>query len=757
MSTPVTLTEGLTSTLQVFGILHNAFFSAVPGPSLLRATSDVTTNNKRLLKDFQDLYVKATTQGKQLHDPNPFKEGLGSFDKTGGNLLVSFAERWRKLAIKARVDPSKSEQELVGKDLADLDKYDVVRESAKIYIKVSSFARLPQFAPYRNVLDVLAPLLKAGKDAPLNRHHDPYHHHQGNERQKFIDLDEPTIRAILQDAKIAWESRTVVVLDPGTSTWVDFIEHSADIDVSFGDFPAETDAANRLLRSLDQFYSTSGLLMSFVTVLGSAATIADKLQEDLLRTTPATPDGTALVDHMRKYAMAIRNLVSELQSDVTSTRPVVWQNQFPALKTIGALSTSISSIWGGRAVSMPIGWTRPSLKSFTSAGYIPGAAVSSPGGGAAVMGSGGQARSTSNGGPLVRVIDLDRVKECTLLVSNFVSSVDTTDSQAVDRIQRNTHTALSDVEKTVNEVTKAGAEDGATAIDGLRSQQVKVVRSFMRRVRGVMTRHRDRHVAFALRYNRGPLRYMLYWKNCDMVGMKQHTKEYFDKLHDAIKKGSEEIDNIALPVATLMKDPLTFTGLTDTDAEGVMETFEKIRAFKQACKDRIIAVHTRPSTFLDQLVTDTHVHIIYVLKLIRFVLAWMCISMATKAFTSVYASNVYIKNIDPPTPTVFLAMFFGLNLALNAGLLTALWAASRVFKSPSNDFPIDSYLLTAWVVDACFSEVVMVAIAFAFASIIATKKAFRYRQEGDRGIRALGQMMLYSFAVMLCVPFFRVV
>lgn len=773
MSVPVTFTEGVSSTISVFALFHNAFLSAAPVPG--KSLSDVTGISKRNLKDFADKYTRAMTKAKQLHDPNAFKDtATSSGFTTPGTSLLAFSEIWNKLlqaSAKSEL-PTARDQKLMKEELAKLETYKVVNRS-KLLTRIIDLQPKPYYKCFKKFLedDSLNGILKYRQKKDINRRQWQTATPGETEHLEATLTDEAVADKLLEAAKQV-SSAKLRILDPEVATWADLAKLDPEVllqdetssPLINDEFAQHLQTATALLTTIEQLYTSTALptgLIKFLTE--SAAPFAEKASEDLSTKFSASLDEKDHADALKKYAVGLRSLAAELQNFSTTfaakgTAQSSFELQFQSLKSVTDAAAKLSSI--GRAI-VPPGWSKKPLVPFSaSSSAATAAAAASAAGFRNGSGSGGRSgggeAGGSTGGALWRVLDKDRVKECTELVKKFVSSVDDTDRKTVERQVANTTEALSMLEKSVSTLFLANSDDNAIALDGLRNQQARAVQSLLMRVRGVMTRHRDRHVMFALRYNRGAMKYMLYWRDSGDASSKGVTNDYFEKLLEAITKGGVEVDAMVAQVETLLRGPKTYTGLTDTDIEAIIEKFEELRSFKQSCKDRISAVHTRPSTFMDQLMSDTHVHVIYLLKGLRFALSMMAMSIATKAFTSVYASNVYVKNVDPPSPTLFLAMFFAVELAMNAGVYTVLWASNRVFKSPSNDFPIDSYLLTAWAVDFACSELALMGIAFAFANIIATKKAFRYRQEGDRGIRALGQMMLYSYAVLLCIPFFRI-
>lgn len=776
MSVPVTFTDGVSSTISVFALFHNAFLSATPLPGK-SVTGDITGISKRNLKDFADKYARAMNKAKQLHDPNVFKDvAVSSGFTTPGASLLAFSEVWYKVlqALGKSELPTAKDQKTIREDFVKLEDARIKSQSAVItkvveMTKRDYYKRYPGLKDRESLQGIIERMKKPDRERQFGSSYDRVqeHHLEG--------ISDESIASKIQNAFEYVKNIKTRLLDPETATWADLVKIDAEVlyqDSSIpslvhpDEYPQQAQTATALLTSVEQLYSGTTLANALMKFLAeSAAPFADKAAEDLTTKFGASLDERDHAEVLKKYSVGLRSLAGELQNFSNSfanktTPQTSFELQFQSVKTINDLGTKLST--AGRT-TVPPGWTKQPLVPFSaSAGsYVTGTTGSGTGSGS--TGSAGSAGRTgggwgggSTGGALWRVLDKERLKDCTELAKKFASSIDDTDRKTVERQAAITTENLGMIERSVSDLVASNQEDNATKLDGLRNQQSRFVKAFLVRAHGVMTRHRDRHVMFALRFNRGPMKYMLYWRDSGDPSAKGVTNDYFEKLKEAITKGGVEIDAMVTSVESLLRGPKTYTGLTDTDIEAIIDKFEQLRAFKQSCKDRITAVHTRPSTFLDQLMSDSHVHIIYVLKGLRFALALMSMSIATKAFTSVYASNVYVKNVDPPPPTLFLAMFFAVNLAMNAGVYTVLWASNRVFKSPSNDFPIDSYLLTAWAADVALSELAMMGISFAFANIIATKKAFRYRQEGDRGIRALGQMMLYSYAVLLCIPFFRI-
>ena len=110
----------------------------------------------------------------------------------------------------------------------------------------------------------------------------------------------------------------------------------------------------------------------------------------------------------------------------------------------------------------------------------------------------------------------------------------------------------------------------------------------------------------------------------------------------------------------------------------------------------------------------------------------------------------------PPHPALLVAMMLGLDAALHAIVLAVLFTAKGIFKAPDNDFPIDGALITLFGVDYALVTFAIGALALVIAAVVRSKKYFRYKYEGERGIRAMREMVFYVYCVMTPIPFYRV-
>lgn len=723
MTNSINLYTGLNVVLDTFGSLHDTFY-AVATQTLGATPVD------RNLSNFKTRYRANISKARTELPVCDFQKGLLDFDTKHGVKLMKFADSWAQYLSAMDKDPRPRKS--VKKDVitriddavrridGDGTKSDAALAVKNLKVSVGRSAFQHVLAKLNNI--------EVRYDSNRN---DYYNRNRTSTSTSYL-LSPDSAKITLAEARELAEQVQTAEYDKDTMTWKKYVEVQGD------DIFDVVDDVKEYMENVDGIYSVlkDPLKKTLKQAMVKASTRASELKNS------ASKEDLALAEKLEGYVKAILKLENVVLD------AFVKPQKFDAteVKRLGMELAGTATDGSGWERATSFGSTTGlSTRSFYGTGTGTG------------TGTGKNFGKAPSAPFLHRAIDVDRVEECRKLADNFLASLSDVDSTTATNLKNSNIQLLSEFDAKIEALDKT--DEAYIQRDGLLKQKANVVHACLTRIRGVMSRHRDRHTTFALRQNRGALRYMTYWQRIPAVSSR--TTAYFQKLDEATKKGADEIRAILKSAQELLKGgdsaSASLKGIKDVDIESILDQKEALEEYARLAIDKIAAVHRNPSTFIDQLTTDTHAKVIYFLKAVRFALAWMALSISTKAFTSMYNSRVYVKNVDPPTPLLFVAMFVGIDLALNAGLLTLLWCASRLFKSSANDFPIDGYLLTAWSVDLAFSEVVLALLSVVLAQIVYTKKAFRYRQEGDRGIRALGQMMLYSYAVLLFVPFFRIV
>ena len=334
-----------------------------------------------------------------------------------------------------------------------------------------------------------------------------------------------------------------------------------------------------------------------------------------------------------------------------------------------------------------------------------------------------------------------------------------------------------------SEINKGQGSDGITASAGdvavvslkLSNAKADAVKSFARGVRGNVRNFLAVHEAFVTRQHGEGLRYMQYWKDIYDRDEQERdpTKKIVNdkKIVELLISHAEKRDQLASDlINVLLKDStavlqeiektrvivMTKPPLLDERRQTIADReFDSLRAWVVAQAEQSQELYLRGSPTLFESITDTTVVGVYVLKAIRMGIAWVALRVASRTFQAWYSRTVYEQNGNPPNPAFFVALFLGLDVSLHAIVLTVLYGIMSLYSGQDNDFPIDSNLLSAWALDYAIATVAIGVISLILGAVVQSKKYFAYKYMGDRGIRALQEMCLATYAVILFLPFYR--
>jgi uncharacterized integral membrane protein len=153
---------------------------------------------------------------------------------------------------------------------------------------------------------------------------------------------------------------------------------------------------------------------------------------------------------------------------------------------------------------------------------------------------------------------------------------------------------------------------------------------------------------------------------------------------------------------------------------------------------------------------DMQFVIMYIIKAVRIASFYISMNMATNVFLQKYDSTVYDKKVTPPSLISYMWIFFGFDLFFNTFILVLLGLVGFLFKTENNTFPIDSYLFYKFAFDYVVTTLVIMVIGMLIGVVIKKKKYFRYKTEGERGIRAFEEIMKSTATVITLIPTFMV-
>ena len=154
---------------------------------------------------------------------------------------------------------------------------------------------------------------------------------------------------------------------------------------------------------------------------------------------------------------------------------------------------------------------------------------------------------------------------------------------------------------------------------------------------------------------------------------------------------------------------------------------------------------------------DTQFIILYVITALRIISFRFSMNMATSIFLQKYESVVYDQKQIPPSLVGYMFIFLAFDVFFNVFLLVTLGLCGFLFKTDNNAFPIDKYLFTKLGFDYVISTTVILLIGMLVGKVVKDKKYFRYKTEGERGIRAFEEIMKSTASIIAALPLFLVV
>lgn len=203
----------------------------------------------------------------------------------------------------------------------------------------------------------------------------------------------------------------------------------------------------------------------------------------------------------------------------------------------------------------------------------------------------------------------------------------------------------------------------------------------------------------------------------------------------------------------------TGVNMTPQQNTGVDHVYDQLREDLDAQEMRLINLYARGGPSMSDDLLDPQVMLLYALKGARALGAYLALRVAGSWFQKVYDRQVYgygpsSRDGRPPSPLLFLGMFLAIDMAITLGVVAVLLGLRALLRG-EDTFPIDDDLLRAWATDVLASTVIIASLGAAIGTVIHNKKYFRYRYEGDRGVRAMQTMLLYVTLIVLVVPFYR--
>jgi hypothetical protein len=399
----------------------------------------------------------------------------------------------------------------------------------------------------------------------------------------------------------------------------------------------------------------------------------------------------------------------------------------------------------------------------------PGAASSGSAGSYGASSSSSPPTESSAAGFMYRRLDKQRLNAYLLQLESFKKAME--GERLVDHLSNLTERLSNRTTELEAQLVAAAKDADPTRADYLKrtlSEAKKLaLLGFCRSARRTIGGYVARHINFLLRKHRDAVDYINYWHAMVEAGIVtdedviKDIKSYQDLRKEmVVTVKAKLLEDAAAKVRSALEMSVhakavgSHIGMSEVQASEVDEAFTKLLVWIGDQGDRVGMMYARGRGSLrDSL--DAQFMLIYGLKLLRLLIAWFALRVAGKVFQNMYDDRVYSRDDRPPEPIMFVAMFMGVDLALNVVVAAVLIFVKHLFKTVDNEFPIDRHMLTLWGFDYLLSSLVVFAVAVIIGQVIKRKKYFRYKYEGDRGIRAMQQMVMYVYNVLLFVPFFR--
>lgn len=190
--------------------------------------------------------------------------------------------------------------------------------------------------------------------------------------------------------------------------------------------------------------------------------------------------------------------------------------------------------------------------------------------------------------------------------------------------------------------------------------------------------------------------------------------------------------------------------ITDALSEALRET-EKVR---RSVSDLF---HGKIKPDIGQVLTSLSFVLVVSLKLVRLLFLYLALDYGERNLQTKYARTVYGRNMDPPHPIDMVVVAMGIEFGLNLLFFLFLYILKIMFGSAlrAGNARIDDAFLKAYLVDYAVTTFILFLIAALVSDVISRKKYFRYRYEGERGIRALSTIVMSVAVPVYFIPFAR--
>ena len=152
---------------------------------------------------------------------------------------------------------------------------------------------------------------------------------------------------------------------------------------------------------------------------------------------------------------------------------------------------------------------------------------------------------------------------------------------------------------------------------------------------------------------------------------------------------------------------------------------------------------------------ESSIAIIYVLKLVRFLLQMGALWVSVKIFNDSYVKSVYAGKTDPPPIQNLLYLFIGMDLTIQLSIVTMVVLLASPGRSMASW--INDQFMSQLLIDELATSGMVTFLGSIVASFVWRKRYFMYKTDGLGAIKCFADIMVGICAIMVIVPFFLLV
>jgi len=172
-------------------------------------------------------------------------------------------------------------------------------------------------------------------------------------------------------------------------------------------------------------------------------------------------------------------------------------------------------------------------------------------------------------------------------------------------------------------------------------------------------------------------------------------------------------------------------------------------------KNKINSLYELKYSLLEMII-DSQFYVMYVIKALRILFAYVALFLTTRMFVPIYEDIVYDAKKDPPGLWRFMLIYLAFDVSLNVFLLVLLFLLKYLFKTDDNTFIVDNQLIGNFLVDYLVGMFIIMVMGILIGRVVIMKKYFKYKYEGVRAIRAFERIVFWIAVVNILLPYYLI-